>query len=62
MTYIKNHPQKGKEFLDKVMGTAIAHNTVDENVKKSDILFSEDSTVVHISGNKESVGRILKVS
>ena len=35
---------------------------MDENVKLSDILFSEDSTVVHISGNKDTSGRILKVS
>ena len=33
-----------------------------EHVKKSDILFTEDATVIHISGNKESSGRILKTS
>ena len=42
--------------------TNVAHNSMDENVKRSDVLFSEDSTVVHISGNKDSSGRILKVS
>ena len=39
-----------------------AVKSVQENIKRSDILFTEDSTVVHISGNKESSGRILKVS
>ena len=35
---------------------------MDENAKRSEILFSEEAVVVHISGNKESSGRVLKVS
>jgi len=35
---------------------------VDERVRKSEVLFSNDAVVVHISGNKESSGRVLKVS
>jgi len=35
---------------------------VQEHIKKSDILFTEDAAVIHISGVKESSGRILKVS
>jgi PAS domain S-box-containing protein len=40
----------------------IVHNSMDDLVKKSDVLFTEDATVVHISGNKDSSGRVLKVS
>ena len=29
---------------------------------KSDMLFSDEAVIIHISGNKESSGRILKVS
>ena len=42
--------------------THINQNTLDDHIKKSDILFTEDTTVVHISGQKESSGRIVKVS
>ena len=42
--------------------TNTAHNSLDEHLKKSDILFTEDTTVIHISGQKESSGRIVKVS
>ena len=31
-------------------------------MKHSDVLFSDDTTVLHVSGNKESVGKILKTS
>jgi hypothetical protein len=35
----------------------------DQNfVKKSEILFTEDTTVIHISGNRETSGKILHVS
>jgi hypothetical protein len=35
---------------------------MDEHIKRSDILFTDSTTVIHISGNKESSGRIIKVS
>lgn len=35
---------------------------MEDDTKRSEILFTEDTTVFHISGNKESSGRILKVS
>ena len=39
-----------------------AKKSVDEHLKTSDILFSDDTTVLHVSGNKESIGKILKTS
>lgn len=35
---------------------------VDDNMKSTEILFNEDTTVIHLSGNKESIGKILKTS
>lgn len=54
----------GKEFLDRVqnMHLKAVKNSIDHHFRSSDILFSEDATIIHISGNKESSGRILKVS
>lgn len=62
LSFIKNHPQIGKGYLERALANNTAHNSMDENIKRSEILFSEDSTVIHISGNKDSSGRILKVS
>lgn len=39
-----------------------AHHSEEELAKKSEILFTEDTTVVHISGNRETSGRIVKAS
>jgi hypothetical protein len=33
-----------------------------DDAHKSDMLFSDEAVIVHISGNKESSGRMLKVS
>ncbi len=33
-----------------------------DDTQKSDLLFSDEAVIVHISGNKESSGRMLKVS
>lgn len=35
---------------------------MDDLAKTSDVLFSSDTTVIHISGNRESIGKILKTS
>jgi PAS domain S-box-containing protein len=35
---------------------------LDEHGKSLDILFSDNTTVIHMSGNKESLGKILKTS
>ena len=39
-----------------------AKKSIDEHAKTSDVLFSPDTTVIHISGNRESIGMILKTS
>lgn len=39
-----------------------AKKSIDEHNKTSDILFSSNTAVIHISGNKESIGKILKTS
>ena len=39
-----------------------AKKSVDEHIKTSDVLFNEDTTVLHVSGIKESIGKILKTS
>eukprot|EP01022_Parablepharisma_sp_SALTPOND_P025580 TRINITY_DN59_c0_g4_i1.p1 TRINITY_DN59_c0_g4~~TRINITY_DN59_c0_g4_i1.p1 ORF type:complete len:1310 (-),score=185.18 TRINITY_DN59_c0_g4_i1:24185-28114(-) len=36
--------------------------SLDELVKSSDILFADDTVVIHISGNKETAGRIVKTN
>ena len=36
--------------------------SLDELVKTSDILFAEDTVVLHVSGNKETSGRIVKTN
>eukprot|EP00347_Sterkiella_histriomuscorum_P007426 403348965 len=62
LSFIKNHPQLGKPYIERAQNTNFAHNSMDEGIKRSDVLFSEDCTVVHITGNKESSGRVLKTS
>ena len=62
LSLIRNHPQIGKQFLEKAQASSVAHNSLDEHVKRSEILFTEDTTVTHVSGNKESSGRVVKVS
>jgi PAS domain S-box-containing protein len=48
-------------FFDKAHNVNYNNKSIDEKVKKSDVLFTEDIAIIHISGNKESSGRILKV-
>lgn len=71
ISFIKNNPEKGKEYLDIAQSAQskglgfIEKQSRNENKElkfHSDILFTEETTVIHISGNKESSGRVLKVS
>jgi len=62
LSYIRNHPQAGREFIDRALAANFAKNSFEDQARKQDELFSEETTVVHISGNRESSGRILKVS
>jgi len=60
---IRNNPQAGKKFIDTAASHTVgAHHSDDDMGKKSEILFTEDTAVIHISGNRETSGRIVKVS
>lgn len=65
---IRNNPQRGKVYIDKATNATTAAlvsvqgGEGEDVVKKSDILFTEDTTVIHISGNRDTSGRIVKVS
>jgi len=59
---IRNHEHLGNTFLEKAFNCVNAKKSVDDHAKTSDILFSEDTAVLHVSGNKESIGKILKTS
>lgn len=48
---IKN---RGKAYQDK--------KSFDELVKTSDILFADETVILHVSGNKDSAGKIMKCS
>lgn len=52
----------GNSFLEKAYNNQGAKKSVDEQLKTSDILFNEENTVIHLSGNKETTGKILKTS
>lgn len=64
MSLIRNNPALGKKFIDRSVTStgAAAHHSDEDLIKKSEILYTEDTTVVHISGNRETSGKILKVS
>jgi PAS domain S-box-containing protein len=59
---IRNHEHLGNTFIERGYNTGNAKKSIDEHGKTSDALFSKDTTVIHISGNKESIGKILKTS
>lgn len=59
---IRNHEHLGNTYIERGFNTMNAKKSIDEHAKTSDILFSPDTTVIHISGNKESIGKILKTS
>ena len=58
---IKNNHQQGFDLIEK----AKLKNTkkpLDEMAKSSEALFADDTAVIHISGEKEAPGRILKTN
>jgi len=59
---IRNHEHLGNTFIDKAYNSGIGKKSIDEHIKTSDVLFNEDTAVIHVSGNKESIGKILKTS
>lgn len=59
---IRNHEHLGNTYLERACNAVGGKKSIDDHAKTSDILFSSDTTVIHISGNKESIGKILKTS
>jgi len=59
---IRNHEHLGNTYIEKGFNSMNGKKSIDEHAKSSDILFSPDTTVIHISGNKDSIGKILKTS
>jgi hypothetical protein len=59
---IRNHEHLGNTYIERAYNSMNAKKSIDEHAKTSDVLFSEDTTVLHVSGNKESMGKILKTS
>ncbi len=62
MKDIRNHEHIGTALIEKGMNNFAAKKALDEHAASSDILFSDDTTIIHVSGNKESIGKILNTS
>lgn len=58
---IRNHQQLGFELLEKAK-TKSGKKSIDEVIKSSEILFAEDTAILHVSGNVDSPGRITKIN
>jgi hypothetical protein len=52
----------GNTYIERAFNSMSSKKSIDELIKVSDVLFSEDTAIVHISGNRETVGKILKTS
>ena len=50
---IRNHEHLGNSYIEKFYNSMSTKKSIDEHTKTSDVLFSDDTTVIHISGNKE---------
>jgi hypothetical protein len=60
---IRNHEHMGSQLIDRSMNTFTAKKVaLDEHGMNSDSLFNDDCTIVHVSGNKESLGKIMNAS
>ena len=59
---IRNHEHLGTAYIDRGLNNMAAKKAMDENAISSDVLFSEDTCILHLSGNKESNGKILNTS
>jgi len=59
---IRNHEHIGTALAERGMSNFANKKTLDDHGVSSDILFSDDTTVVHVSGNKESIGKIMNAS
>jgi hypothetical protein len=59
---IRNHEHIGTALAERGMSNFANKKTLDEHGASSDVLFNENTTVVHVSGNKESIGKIMNAS
>ena len=62
MKEIRNHEHIGTALIERGMNNFATKKTLDDHALSSDILFGDDTTVVHVSGNKESIGKIMNAS
>ena len=58
---IKNDKQLGQDLLERAKIQSET-KSINLNTKNADILFNEDSAIIHMSGNLETTGRILKAN
>lgn len=61
-TIIRNNIQLGKEYFDKANKMNFVGKSSNDQKMTNDVLFSDDAVIMHISGNKDQSGRVLKVS
>ena len=59
---IRNHEHIGTALIERGFNNIASKKALDDHAASSDILFSDDTTVVHDSGNKESIGKIMNAS
>ena len=59
---IRNHEHIGTALCDKAMNNTTNKKVLDDHAASSDVLFGDNTTVVHVSGNKESIGKIMNAS
>jgi hypothetical protein len=62
LTKIRNNNKRGGELLEKAASFVTLKKSIEENVNQSDSIFSEDTCVIHVSGNKNTAGKILKTN
>jgi hypothetical protein len=61
-TIIRNNIQLGKEYFDKANKLNFVGKSANDQKMTNDVLFSDDAVIMHISGNKDQSGRVMKVS
>ena len=59
---IKNNRQLGNELLEKAKSNNNFKKSVEDVAKAADVLFDDTTAVLHISGSKDTPGRILKTN
>jgi hypothetical protein len=59
---IRNNEQMGNIFLEKAfkIGNGVPMHGSLEKVTDNALLFNKNTTIVHMSGNKDSYGKIMK--